>query len=407
MATIFPFRGLRPAAELVAQVASVPYDVVNRGEARALAEGNPHSFLHVTKPEIDLPDEVGNYEEAVYAQGNRALKTLIAEGTLVQAETPSLYDYSLTMNGRTQTGYVICASCDEYDRNIVKKHEFTRPDKEDDRVRNIEALSAQSGTVFLVHRDSELLTKTMGSVTQAAPAVDFTADDGIRHQLWVISSPDDIQSIVTGFSDLGPIYIADGHHRSAAASRVAKSRREAGEAQTAESQSFLAVSFPESELMIMDYNRIVKDLNGLSQQDFMGRVREIFDVSAGRLEATKPRHFEMYIDGSWHTLAAKTGSFDPNDPVKGLDVSILQELLLGPVLGIEDPRRDTRIGFVGGIRGASELEKHVSSDYSVAFKLHPTAIQELLNIADADEVMPPKSTWFEPKLRDGMVVHQI
>ncbi len=247
----------------------------------------------------------------------------------------------------------------------------------------------------------------MNSVTQKPAEVDFTADDGIRHQLWVISDRKLIDNIVHGFAELGPIYIADGHHRSAAGSRVAKTRRQGGEGPDSASQSFLAVSFPESELMIMDYNRIVKDLHGLTESDFMSRVGEIFEVTAGRLPEPKPRHFEMYIDGAWHTLAARAGSFDPSDPVKGLDVSILQDQLLNPVLGIEDPRRDVRIGFVGGIRGAEELEKRVNEGFAVAFKLHATSIAELLSIADAGEVMPPKSTWFEPKLRDGLVVHQI
>ena len=406
MATIYPFKALRPRADLVEQVAAVPYDVVNRAEAQALAQGNPHTFLHVTKPEIDLADDVGLYDDAVYSQGAKALKTMINDGVMVQDKTECLYAYALTMNGRTQTGFVLCASTDEYDENIVRKHEFTRPDKEDDRVKNIEALGAQSGTVFLVHRQSDMLAAAMTKATQAQAAVDFVAADGIRHQLWTIADSDDIASVVNGFDALGPIYIADGHHRSAAASRVAKAQREAGQ-DNLESQRFLAVSFPEDEMLIMDYNRVVQDLGDYNPDSFLAKVSEIFNVSPGRLEASQKHHFEMYLGDNWYTLAAKEGTWDPKDPVERLDVSILQTQLLKPLLGIEDPRRDKRIGFVGGIRGPQELEKRVAEGCAVAFKLCATSIEELLAIADAGEVMPPKSTWFEPKLRDGLAVHLI
>ncbi len=294
MATIFPFKALRPRPDLVEQVAAVPYDVVNRSEARALAEGNPHTFLHVTKPEIDLADDVGLYDDAVYAQGASALKKMIDDGVMVQDEKDSLYAYALTMNGRTQTGFVLCACTDEYDQNIVRKHEFTRPDKEDDRVRNIEALGAQSGTVFLVHRQSEILAAAMKQATADTPAVDFVAADGIRHQLWVIAEDNEIAQIVKGFDALGPIYIADGHHRSAAASRVAKSSRDANN-DNPETQRFLAVSFPEDEMLIMDYNRVVKDLGDYDAASFLNKVSEIFTVTPGRLDASKKHHFEMYL----------------------------------------------------------------------------------------------------------------
>jgi len=395
MATIYPFRALRPRTDLVEQVAAVPYDVVNRAEARELASGNPHTFLHVTKPEIDLGDDVGLYDDAVYAQGANALKNMIADGVMVQDETESLYAYALTMNGRTQTGFVLCASTDEYDENLVRKHEFTRPDKEDDRVRNIEALGAQSGTVFLVHRQSENLAAAMTKATAADALVDFVAPDGIRHQLWTIPAANDIQTIVKGFDALGPIYIADGHHRSAAASRVAKTNRE-NQSGNQQSQRFLAVSFPEDEMLIMDYNRVVKDLSDYDAASFLAKVSEIFEVSEGRLETTTKHHFEMYLGNTWYTLAAKQGTWNPEHPVERLDVSILQTQLLQPLLGIEDPRRDKRIDFVGGIRGARELEKRVAEGCAVAFKLCATSIEELLAIADAGEVMPPKSTWFEP-----------
>ena len=290
MATIYPFRALRPRADLVEQVAAVPYDVVNRAEARALATGNPHTFLHVTKPEIDLADDVGLYDDAVYSQGAKALQGMIADGVMVQDDTESLYAYALTMNGRTQTGFVLCASTDEYDDNLVRKHEFTRPDKEDDRVRNIEALGAQSGTVFLVHRQSEVLAAAMAQATEGPAAVDFVAADGIRHQLWTIPGAEQIASIVGGFDALGPIYIADGHHRSAAASRVAKAQRDAGK-ENQESLRFLAVSFPEDEMLIMDYNRVVKDLGDYTAEGFLAKVSEIFEVTPGRLENTQKHHF--------------------------------------------------------------------------------------------------------------------
>lgn len=406
MATIYPFRALRPRADLVEQVAAVPYDVVNRAEAQALAKGNPHTFLHVTKPEIDLADDIGVYDNAVYSQGAKALQSMIDDGVMVQDPTESLYAYALTMNGRTQTGFVLCASTDEYDENIVRKHEFTRPDKEDDRVRNIEALGAQSGTVFLVHRQSDVLAAAMNKATETRAAVDFVAADGIRHQVWAIADTADIASIVTGFDKLGPIYIADGHHRSAAASRVAKTERDAGKTNP-ESLRFLAVSFPEDEMLIMDYNRVVKDLGDYTPETFLAKVSDIFEVTLGRLETSQKHHFEMYLGDTWYTLVAKEGTWNPNDPVERLDVSILQTLLLQPLLGIEDPRRDKRIDFVGGIRGPQELEKRVAQDCAVAFKLCATSIEELLTIADAGEVMPPKSTWFEPKLRDGLAVHLI
>lgn len=406
MATIYPFRALRPRNDLVEQVASVPYDVVNRSEARALAAGNPHSFLHVTKPEIDLPDELSVYDEEVYQQGGRALKQMISDGILVQDETDCLYAYALTMNGRTQTGFVLCASTTEYDENLVRKHEYTRPDKEDDRVKNMEALGAQAGTVFLVHRQSDSLKAAMTKATSAPAVVDFEAADGIRHQLWTIASTDDIATIVSGFDKLGPIYIADGHHRSAAASRVAKTRHSRNP-NDLESQRFLAVSFPEDEMLILDYNRVVKDLGSYDESSFLAKVKTVFQVSEGRLETAKRHHFEMYLGENWYTLAAKPGSWDAENPVERLDVSILQNQLLTPLLGIEDPRRDTRIDFVGGIRGTAELERRVREDCAVALKLCATSIEDLLAIADAGEVMPPKSTWFEPKLRDGLAVHLI
>jgi uncharacterized protein (DUF1015 family) len=407
MATIQPFRALRPKPDAAARVAAVPYDVVDRAEAKKLAEGNPLSFLHVTKPEIDLPDSVDGYDDRVYAQGSAALQRFIDDGVLAQDERPCLYVYALTMNGHTQTGVVLCASVAEYERNIVKKHELTRPDKENDRVRHMQALGAQSGTVFLVHRDSQVVAKEVAGVTSRAPAYDFTASDGIRHRLWVMDEPRAIGAVVQGFADLGPIYIADGHHRSAAAARVAADYRERGAPKDGAHERFLCVSFPVSEVRIMPYNRVVKDLAGKTAAQFLAAVSQRFDVKPGKPSQVKPKQLAMFLEGAWHTLSAKPGSWKQDDPVERLDVSILQSQLLAPLLGIADPRRDKRIDFVGGIRGDAELERRVKEGWAVAFSLCATEVSDLLAIADAGQIMPPKSTWFEPKLRDGLVVHRL
>ena len=401
MARISPFRAYRPAPNQAAQVASVPYDVVNRAEARALAENNPNSFLHVTKPEIDLSDDISIYDPSVYQQGQRALQRLINDNVILQDEKACYYIYALTMNGRTQTGIVCCASVDDYNQNIVRKHEFTRPQKEDDRLRHMEALNAQSGTVFLAHRVHPTLTELVQTTCAVSPEVDFTTQDEIQHQLWVIQDDDAISAITTAFLELGPIYIADGHHRSAAASRLGAARPE-----SAASQMFLAVSFPEDELLIMGYNRVVQDLAGRTPAEFLEAIAEVMDVELGG-DATGPKTFGLFLDGQWYSLRAREGSYDPQDPVDRLDVSVLQNQILTPLLGIDDPRRDERIDFVGGIRGDEALVKRVNSGWAAAFRMHPTSIEELFDIADAEEVMPPKSTWFEPKLRDGLFIHPL
>lgn len=398
MATIYPFRALRPKPELAKAVASVPYDVVNRDEARQLAAGNARSFLHVTKPEIDLADDVDPYGDAVYEKGAAYLRGLIAEGVLVRDDQLCLYIYALTWQGHTQTGVVMLASVDEYNKNLVRKHEHTRLDKEKDRAHHIEVLGAQAGPVFLVHRDSPAITEAILAVTARPPVADFVAVDTVQHRFWVVKDEAEIQALVSGFGAVGPIYVADGHHRSAAASRVAATRK-------LDNAGFLAVSFPVSEMRILPYNRVVKDLGGRSPTDFLAAVGEVFDVTAGKPNPVAPKRFGMYLDGAWHTLQTRPNSFDETDPVAGLDVSILQTQVLAPVLGIEDPRRDQRIDFVGGIRGAAELERRVNAGWAVAFELHATKIEQLLSIADAEQVMPPKSTWFEPKLRSGLFVN--
>jgi uncharacterized protein (DUF1015 family) len=408
MATIHPFRAYRPRRELAAAVASVPYDTVDAEEARALAAGNPLSFLHVTKPEIDLARDVDPYSDAVYAQGARALRRLIADGTLLQDDKPHLYAYELTLAGHRQTGIVLCASIDEYEHNIVRKHENTRLDKENDRLRHMEALSAQSGKVFLVHRDSPKVARELKRVTQSPAEYDFTAPDTVQHRFWVISEASAIAAIVEGFRELGVVYIADGHHRSAAAARYAQKRRSGrGARPDAEYERFLAVSFPESEVQILPYNRVVKDLGSLTPDKLLDAVRRRFELSEGKSQRLEPHQMGMYLGGRWYTLAVREGTWNDADPVARLDVTLLQQQLLEPVLGIQDPRSDQRIEFVGGVRGDAELERRVRGYPAVAFKMRPASIRDLFAIADAGKVMPPKSTWFEPKLRDGLVVHQV
>lgn len=407
MATIHPFRAFRPRAEKAASIASVPYDVVDRDEARALAKGNGLSFLHVTKPEIDLPDNTDPYGDTVYAQGSKAWQKFVAEGVLVQDAKPCLYVYELTMGTHTQTGIVLCASVAEYDKNIVRKHEFTRTDKENDRVRHMEAIKAQTGKVFLVHRDSSTIDREVKATTAGKPAYDFTAIDGIRHRFWVVDDDNAIANIVRGFGEQPVVYIADGHHRSAAASRYAHARRNEGFEGDGEHEHFLAVSFPASQMRIMPYNRVVKDLMGRTPAAFLDEVKSRFDVSEGKPSPTSSKTFGMYLEGRWYSVRVRPGTFDANDPVARLDVSLLQNQLLDPLLGVRDPRREKRIDFVGGIRGDGELEKRVQEGWAVAFAMHPTSIEDLFAIADANQVMPPKSTWFEPKLRDGLVVHAL
>lgn len=398
MAKVYPFRALRPNIGLAPQVASVPYDVVNREEARELGKDSK-SFLHVTKPEIDLADTVGLYEPEVYAQGRKALDALVNDDVLIRDEDASFFLYRLTMNGRTQTGFVMTADVAEYDQNIVRKHEYTRPDKEDDRVRNIEALAAQSGNVFLAHRDHSSLTEVTRATLGEARLYDFEAVDGIRHEVWKISSSH-TPAILHAFDELGPIYIADGHHRSAAASRVAKLPG-AGE----DAQRFLVVSFPESELKIWDYNRVVDDLNGHTTDELLSELEKVGEIREVESPESKRHEVSVYLGAKWYQLAFAKRLINEDDPVGRLDVSLLQTHVLEPLLAIDNPRTNKRIQFVGGIRGSAELVKRVDAGAGVAFKMYPPSLDELFTIADAGEVMPPKSTWFEPKLRDGLFVH--
>jgi len=408
MSLIKPFTGLRPAQGRADDVVAPPYDVMNTEEARAMVEGRPWSFLHISRPEVDLPEGTDQYSDAVYNKAAENLAHMINEGVLVRDATESYYVYRLTMGQHVQTGLVAAASVEAYDNDRIKKHEFTRPVKEDDRVRQIEALNAQTGPVFLVYKADQTVDAILAETAARTPDVDVTANDNVRHEIWVLSDADQVAALTAAFDAMPAIYVADGHHRSAAGSRVGNSMKAANTGHTgSESYNyFLSVVFPHDQMQILDYNRVVKDLNGLDKQTFLQRIAEKFSIeeSASQVKPAKEAEFGMYLDGCWYklTLIAER----PDDPVARLDVSLLADNLIEPVLGISDPRRDNRIDFVGGIRGLGELEKRVNSgDWQVAFALYPTTMEALMAVADAGEVMPPKSTWFEPKLADGLVSH--
>jgi len=402
---IKPFRGLRPAPGRAAEVAAPPYDVLSSDEAKVRAADKPWSFLHISKPEIDLPPDTDPYAPAVYAKAAENLARMVHEGVLARDDKTGYYAYRLTMNGHVQTGLVATASVACYDANRIRKHEFTRPDKEDDRVRQIEATNAQTGPVLLAYPASATADELIDAIAQGDAAADVTADDGIRHQIWVCDDEASVAALTRCFDGMESLYIADGHHRSAAASRVAASRRQ--EERELSSDYFLAVIFPHHQMKILDYNRVVKDLNGLEKSALVGRLGEAFTVeaSSGRVAPESSGVFGMYLDKTWYRLTIKP-ELIPADPVARLDVSVLSDHVLGPLLGIADLRRDKRIDFVGGIRGLGELEKRVDSgEMAVAFALHPTRMDQLMAVADSNNVMPPKSTWFEPKLADGLVSH--
>ncbi|MDP3513683.1 MAG: DUF1015 family protein [Sulfuritalea sp.] len=409
MSLIRAFRGLRPAPGQAGAIAAPPYDVLSSDEARVRAAGKPWSFLHISKPEIDLPPDMDPYAPAVYAKAAENLQKLLAAGVLARDVAPCYYAYRLTMPGEAgdhvQTGLVAAANVADYDSNRIRKHEFTRPDKEDDRVRQIEATNAQTGPVLLAYPASSTADAQIAAIAQSAPAADIVADDGIRHQIWVLTDAAQIAAITATFDAMKALYIADGHHRSAAASRVAAARHQQGRESSAD--YFLSVIFPHHQMKILDYNRVVKDLNGLEELALVTRLATAFTVedSAGRAHPTRPGEFGMYLAGRWRRLRIKP-ELIPEDPVARLDVSLLSDHVLAPLLGIADLRRDKRIDFVGGIRGLAELERRVDSgEMAVAFALHPTSMDQLMAVADNNEVMPPKSTWFEPKLADGLVSH--
>ena len=411
MARVEPFKAWRPRADVCAEVASPPYDVLSSAEAREMAADNPLSFLHVVKPEIDLEPGTDLYSDEVYAKGADNLRRLIDDGSLVRDEAPALYLYRQRMGDHVQTGLVAGASVDEYEADLIKKHEHTRRVKEDDRTRHVDALDANTGPVFLTYKARPEIDALVYRLTDADPIYDFVAPDGIQHTVWVISDPADRDALVAAFTEVPELYVADGHHRSAAGTRIRALRRDANPHHTGEESYnfFLSVIFPDDQMMILDYNRVVRDLGGLDQEAFLARVGESFElteVDDGRPD--RPRCFGMYLGDRWYRLRAKDRSFPADDPVKSLDVAILQDNLLAPVLSIGDPRSDERIDFVGGIRGLGELERKVDSgEWAVAFALHPTSIDQLFAVADAGLVMPPKSTWFEPKLRSGLIVRPL
>ena len=411
MARIEPFRAWRPRPESAELVASPPYDVLSSDEAREMVASNPLSFLRVVKPEIDLEPGIDLYSAAVYAKGAENLQKLKDDGTLIREERPALYLYRQRMGDHIQTGLVTGASIDEYEADLIKKHEHTRPKKEDDRTRHVEALNANTGPVFLTYRARPEIDALVERLTAVDPTYDFTAPDGIQHVLWVVDEPADVEALVAAFADVPELYVADGHHRSAAATRVRALRKDRNSDHTGEEpyNFFLSVVFPHDQMLIMDYNRVVKDTSGLDRNSFLDKVKEVFEIApCPPQKPTAPRTFGMYFGGQWFRLQAKSGTFPADDPVESLDVAILQNNLLSPVLGIGDPRSDENIDFVGGIRGLEELEKRVDSgEWVVAFALYPTAIEQLFAVADADTVMPPKSTWFEPKLRSGLIVRPL
>ena len=408
MAVIHPFSALRPPAEKAKQVSSVPYDVVNSEEAAALAKGNPLSFLHVSRPEIDLPPGTDVYSDAVYRKALENYQKLIAEGPLQTEDVPSLYLYRLIMGEHEQIGVVACCSVDEYDQDLIRKHERTRRDKEDDRTRHMMVLQAQTGPVFLTYNARADIDNMALETTITKPLYDFTADDGIQHTIWHV--PDAVR-FVQAFREVPFLYIADGHHRAASASRARAELQAQSFAHTGDEEYnfFLTVIFPDDQLQILPYNRVVKDLNGKTPADFLAEVKRVFEITEdGKPEPDQPKNWSMYLDGRWYGLRLRSDAAPAEGLVNSLDVSVLQDRLLDPILGIKDVRTDKRIDFVGGLRGTKELERLVKEGKAaVAFSLHATTVADLLRVSDAGEIMPPKSTWFEPKLRDGLLIHRI
>lgn len=411
MAQMKPFKAYRPAVGLEAKIAALPYDVYNRAEACEVVKKNPYSFLAIDRAETQFGDEVDTYAPEVYEKARTMLREQIAEGRFIQEEKPCYYLYEQTMDGRSQTGIVACASIDDYCNNIIKKHENTRADKEQDRINHVDICNMQTGPIFLAYRANDVLRRLVNTVKAEPPIYDFVSEDGIGHRVWIIAKEDDVIQIQEAFAALDSVYIADGHHRCASAAKVGLKRREQFPAYTGEEEFnyFLSVLFPDEELHILDYNRVVKDLNGFTTEEFMEKIKTCFQVEEIGEAAYRPVSkgtFGMYLEDTWYCLSAKEDIMS-DDAVKGLDVSILQDNLLEPILGIKDPKSDKRIDFVGGIRGLKELERRVHTDMKIAFSMYPTSIDELFAVADAERLMPPKSTWFEPKLRSGLFLHDL
>ncbi|OGU39604.1 MAG: hypothetical protein A2X61_11220 [Ignavibacteria bacterium GWB2_35_12] len=410
MAIFRPFKAFRPLPQYAQEVAAKPYDVLNSNEAKEEVKGHPLSFLHVGKPEIDLDPNINHYDPQVYEKGKENLMKLINDGILKEDEAPFFYVYAQTMDGRTQYGLVGCASVDDYWNDVIKKHEKTRKDKEDDRSNHVRITNSHSGPIFLTYRDNDEINKIVTQITNEAPEINLVALDGIRHQCWVIRDKDKIEKIRNTLANVPNFYVADGHHRSAAAGIVGRERQKANPNHKGDEEYnfFLTVLFPASHLYIMDYNRVIKDLNGLTKEEFFEKLEKHFTIteSNSRFKPAKKGEIGMYIDGKWFQLNINANLLRNPDPVESLDVAILQKYVNDEILGIDDPRTSKRIDFVGGIRGLEELERRVNSgEMKLAFAMYPTSVNELMKIADAGKIMPPKSTWFEPKLRDGLFVH--
>ena len=412
MAIFKPFKAVRPIPEKAADVAALPYDVMNSEEAREMVKGKPYSFLHVDKAEVDLDRDIDIYDKKVYLKARENLDKLVSDGVCKEDESPCIYIYRQVMNGRSQTGLVGCTAIDDYINNIIKKHELTRADKEADRINHVDYCDANTGPIFLTYRENESISRIIENWKNGhEPVYDFVSE-GVSNTVWVIDCPETISAMTEKFAGVDYLYIADGHHRAASAVRVGKIRREQNPSYTGEEEFnfFLAVLFPSDELEIMDYNRVMKDLNGNTSEEFIAKISEVFTVEAVGKEAYKPeaKHtFGMLLDGTWYKLTAKEGTYDPTDPVDQLDVSILQKNVIAPIFGIDDPRTDKRIDFIGGIRGLGELERRVNTDMKIAFSMYPTTLDDLMDIADAGQIMPPKSTWFEPKLMSGLFIHKL
>lgn len=411
MAEIRPFAAYRPAPGMESRIAALPYDVYNREEAAREVQKNPESFLAIDRAETGLGPEVDTYAPQVYERADRLLRERIAAGHFIKESAPCFYLYQQTLFGKSQTGIVACASIDDYCDNVIKKHENTRSDKEQDRIRHVDVCNMQTGPIFLAYRSNDALRKVISQTKQETPVYDFVSEDGVGHRVWVIADNERIKQIQESFHKISSIYIADGHHRCASAVKVGLMRRESHPNYTGDEEFnfFLSVLFPDEELRIMDYNRVVKDLNGFTPAEFLDKAGENFLVEKKGQAICRPERkgtFGMYLEGEWYLLTAKENILT-DDPVEGLDVSLLQRHLLEPALGIQDPKTDKRIDFVGGIRGLEELERRVKTDMKVAFSMYPTSIEELFAVADAGKLMPPKSTWFEPKLRSGLFLHDL
>ncbi|MBX7288939.1 DUF1015 family protein [Clostridium chauvoei] len=411
MAIIKAFKALRPTKKLASKIAALPYDVMNRKEAKKMVEGNKYSFLHVDRAEIDLDESINMYDDVVYDKAKENLEKMIDLKWYIQDKKPYFYIYRQIMNGKQQTGLVACASVDDYKNNIIKKHELTREEKELDRINHVDRCNANTGPIFLTYRENKSISNIINEWVKKKPVYNFTSEDGNEHVVWLIDDEKTINNLENLFKGVDYVYIADGHHRSASAVKVAELRRKEYKEYTGEEEFnfFLSIAYPDSELQVLDYNRTVKDLNGLTKEKFLEEVREYFKItlSKDKVKPSKKHTFGMYLEKEWYLLEAKDGTYNIDDPVEQLDVSILQNNILRPILGIDDPRKSNRIAFIGGVMGLEELEKRADSDMKVSFSMFPTSIEDIMTIADSGRIMPPKSTWFEPKPRSGLFIHKL